>query len=197
MRLASAARKVSYSALPHPKRYPKQVVAPKGQGNPAYACTTVPTSRTAGRSATAAYQWSTSKTDPEWGHLFRCPAENCHHERYVKPEGRLLRIVGLLPRCSEEWKGEYKKRHIIERFFSSDKHSRMLDTHRYLNWTEGGVARDDVDAELPSHGAGASEGRRLRPHEAHEDQVATDADQGKLGGGAANYARHRCCPGDP
>ncbi|MDE2813127.1 MAG: transposase [Gemmatimonadota bacterium] len=73
------------------------------------------------------------QTDPEWGHLFRCPAEDCSHERYVKPEGRLLRIVGLLPRCSEEWQGEYKKRPIIERFFSSDKHSRMLDTHRYLN----------------------------------------------------------------
>ena len=73
------------------------------------------------------------ETDTEWGHLFRCPAEGCSHERYVKPEGRLLRMVGLLPRCSEEWKGEYKKRPIIERFFSSDKHSRMLDTHRYLN----------------------------------------------------------------
>ena len=73
------------------------------------------------------------ETDPEWGHLFRCPAEGCSHERYVKPEGRLLRIVGLLPRCSEEWKAEYKKRPTIERFFSSDKHSRMLDTHRCLN----------------------------------------------------------------
>ena len=65
--------------------------------------------------------------------MFRCLAEGCHHERYVKPEGRLPRIVGLLPRCSEEWRAEYKKRPIIERFFSSDKHSRMLDTHRYLN----------------------------------------------------------------
>lgn len=73
------------------------------------------------------------ETDPEWGHLFRCPAEGCSHERYVKPEGRLLRIVGLLPRCSEEWQGEYKKRPIIERYFSSDKHSRLLNTHRYLN----------------------------------------------------------------
>ena len=41
--------------------------------------------------------------------------------------------MGLLPRCSAEWKAEYKKRPIIERFFSSDKHSRLLDTHRYLN----------------------------------------------------------------
>ena len=45
----------------------------------------------------------------------------------------MLRIVGLLPRCSEEWKAEYKKRMIIERYFSSDEHSRLLDTHRYLS----------------------------------------------------------------
>ena len=85
------------------------------------------------------------ETDAEKGHLFRCPAEGCDlkgrvhwsrycdSEHYEKPEGRLLRIVGLLPRCSEEWKAEYKKRPSIERYFSSDKHSRLLDTHRYLN----------------------------------------------------------------
>ena len=85
------------------------------------------------------------ETDSEQGHLFRCPSEGCHlkgkvhftrycdSEHYEKPEGRLLRIVGLLPRCSEEWKEKYKMRPIIERFFSSDKHSRLLDTHRYFN----------------------------------------------------------------
>ena len=84
------------------------------------------------------------ETDPEKGHLFRCPADgcplketvqftrHCDGEHYEKPEGRLLRIVGLLPRCSEEWKAEYKKRPIEERYFSSGKHSRLLDTHRYL-----------------------------------------------------------------
>ena len=84
-------------------------------------------------------------TDPEQGHLFRCPTDGCHLEgkvdfsgncndqRYVKLEGRLLRIVGLLPRCSEEWKIEYKKRPTIERYFSSDKHSRLMDQHRYFN----------------------------------------------------------------
>ena len=84
-------------------------------------------------------------TDPEQGHLFRCPAEGCHlkgkihfsrycdSEHYEKPEGRLLRIVGLLPRCSEEWKAKYKLRTVIERYFSSAKHSRLMDTHRYLN----------------------------------------------------------------
>ena len=41
--------------------------------------------------------------------------------------------MGLLPRCSEEWKAEYKKRPIIERYFSSGKHSRLLDNHRHMN----------------------------------------------------------------
>ena len=84
-------------------------------------------------------------TDPEQGHLFRCPPDGCdlkdkdddtrycNDQRYVKPEGRLLRIVGLLPRCSEEWKTEYKKRPIVERHFSSGKHSRLMNQHRYFN----------------------------------------------------------------
>ena len=72
-------------------------------------------------------------TDPGKGHLFRCPDDDCRDEHYEKPEGRLLRIVGLLPRCSEEWKAEYKKRPSEERYFSSAKHSRLLGTHRYLN----------------------------------------------------------------
>ena len=85
------------------------------------------------------------ETDAEKGHLFRCPADgcplketvqftrHCDQEHYEKPEGRLLRIVGLLPRCSAEWKAEYKKRPSEERYFSSAKHSRLLDTHRCLN----------------------------------------------------------------
>ena len=85
------------------------------------------------------------ETDPEQGHLFRCPAEGCHlkgkihfsrycdSEHYEKPEGRLMRIVGLLPRCSEEWKAKYKLRTVIERYFSSAKHSRLMNVHRYLN----------------------------------------------------------------
>ena len=79
------------------------------------------------------------------GHLFRCPLEGCHlkgkvhfsgycdSEHYEKPEGILLRIVGLLPRCSEEWKGKYKLRTVIERYLSSSKYSRLMDTHRYFN----------------------------------------------------------------
>ena len=85
------------------------------------------------------------ETDPEQGHLFRCPDEGCDlkgkvhwsrycdFEHYENPEGRLLRIVGLLPRCSEEWKAKYKLRTVIERYFSSAKHSRLMDQHRYFN----------------------------------------------------------------
>ena len=39
----------------------------------------------------------------------------------------------MLPRCSEEWKAKYKLRTVIERYFSSAKHSRLMDVHRYLN----------------------------------------------------------------
>ncbi len=61
------------------------------------------------------------ETDPKQGHRFRCPAEGCDlkgvvrfsgycdSEHYENPEGKLLRIVGLIPRCSEEWRGEFKK----------------------------------------------------------------------------------------
>lgn len=85
------------------------------------------------------------ETDQEGFHHFQCPAEGCHlkdsvqftrhcdYAHYEKPEGKLLRIVGLLPRCSDEWIAEYKKRPGIERCFSSVKHSRMLDKHRCLN----------------------------------------------------------------
>ncbi len=81
----------------------------------------------------------------EKGHLFRCPESGCHlkdkvrftrycdDEHYEQLEGKSLRIIGLLPRCTDEYQRELAKRVIIERGFSSGKHSRLLDTHRYLN----------------------------------------------------------------
>lgn len=84
-------------------------------------------------------------TDRRLGHLFVCPPEGCYlkdktgvtryckDQHYEKPEGKLLQIVGLLPRCSDEWKNEYKKRTTIERYFSSAKHSRLMDQHRNFN----------------------------------------------------------------
>ena len=95
--------------------------------------------------------------DREWGHRFGCPpagpaarlnvatSKSCHlkdktgvtryckDQRYGKPQGKLLRIVGLLPRCSDEWKTEYKKRTTMERHFSSVKHSRLMNRRRNFN----------------------------------------------------------------
>lgn len=83
------------------------------------------------------------RTDRETGHhLFRCPADGCHLKD--KPSGSTrcdsevwedpaanLRVVGILPRASAEWKRQYNKRMSIERIFGSVKHSRLLDQHRY------------------------------------------------------------------
>lgn len=83
-------------------------------------------------------------TDPKGAHHFRCQAGGCqlrnkidwsrycdsHHSE--KPEGKLLRIMGLVPRCSGLWKKWYKLRTAIERYFSSAKRSRLLDSHRYF-----------------------------------------------------------------
>ncbi|MXZ91772.1 MAG: transposase [Chloroflexi bacterium] len=84
------------------------------------------------------------RTDPEQGHLFRCPGQGCalkhkmdwsrycDSEVWEKPEGRLLRIVGILPRFTDEWNRIYKMRPAIERYFRSGKHSRLLDQHQCL-----------------------------------------------------------------
>ena len=39
--------------------------------------------------------------------------------------------MGAIPRASKEWKLKYRKRWSIERFFRREKHSRLLETHRY------------------------------------------------------------------
>ena len=77
-------------------------------------------------------------------HLFRCPAKGCR----LKEEGSKgwrhcdtelwedpmdnLRVVGVVARQSREWVRHYAKRQSVERLFSSTKHSRLLDTHRFL-----------------------------------------------------------------
>ena len=85
------------------------------------------------------------RTDPETGHhLFRCPTKGCR----LKEEGSKgwrhcdtelwedpmdnLRVVGVVARQSKEWNRHYAKRQSVERLFSSTKHSRLLDTHRFL-----------------------------------------------------------------
>ena len=83
-------------------------------------------------------------TDPDGAHHFRCPPEGCHlknkmdwsrycnSEHSEKPEGRLLRIMGILPRFSKLWKKWYKMRTAIERYFSSAKRSRLLDSYQHI-----------------------------------------------------------------
>ena len=83
-------------------------------------------------------------TDPEGGHHFRCPTGGCRlkdkidwsrycdSEHSEKPEGKLLRIMGIVPRFSDLWEMLYKLRTGIERWFSSDKRSRLLDSHQLL-----------------------------------------------------------------
>ena len=82
--------------------------------------------------------------DPAKGHLFRCPSEGCALKHKVdwsrycdcevweKPEGKLLRTIGILPRFTDEWKRIYRMRTSIERYFRSAKHSRLLDRHQFL-----------------------------------------------------------------
>lgn len=84
------------------------------------------------------------KTDPGTGHhLYRCRGEGC----YLKEHGTKAithcdteewfdpadnpRVLGPLPRESEEWKALYKKRMSIERIFKNTKHSRLLEGHLF------------------------------------------------------------------
>ena len=83
-------------------------------------------------------------TDKEGNHYFRCPGEGCWLKRKVdwsrycnsghseKPEGKLLRIMGIIPRFTKLWRKIYNKRGAIERWFSSGKRSRLLDKHQLL-----------------------------------------------------------------
>ena len=78
-------------------------------------------------------------TDEDGYHFFRCPEEGCSLKgkvdwsRYCdteyseKPEGKLLRIMGIVPRFTGEWKRLYRMRTSVERWFSSAKRSRLLN----------------------------------------------------------------------
>ena len=84
------------------------------------------------------------RTDPDKGHMFRCQAEGCEQkermertghcdfERWEKPLGKLLRIIGVVPRFTPEWQSRYRLRSSIERYFRSAKHSRLLNQQQHL-----------------------------------------------------------------
>ena len=91
------------------------------------------------------------ETGEDGKHRFRCPPEGCRLKgrmdwsRYCdfdyaeKPNGKRLRIMGIVHRASSMWKEIYKKRTSIERHFSSVKHSRLLDKHQYLGLERVGL----------------------------------------------------------
>ena len=84
-------------------------------------------------------------TDADGEHYFRCPAKGCRlkdkvdwsrycdFEHSEKPAGKMLRIMGTVPRFTEQWNNLFRFRPSIERYFSSAKHSRLLDQHQYLS----------------------------------------------------------------
>ena len=81
------------------------------------------------------------KTDPEMGHLYRCPAEGCRLKNrkgtvYCKDEMWVStkaednpRLHGPIRRNSDEWKALYKTRQSVERVFKSAKQSLRLERH--------------------------------------------------------------------
>ena len=82
-------------------------------------------------------------TNSERGHLFKCPRGerqlkkilsplSCGDEQWHEVGGKLLRIIGTIPRFTKTWRDFYKLRQAIERFFGSAKRSRTLDQQQYL-----------------------------------------------------------------
>ena len=80
------------------------------------------------------------RTDPEKGHLFRCPKGGCHlkgrkgvlycqDEVWEKPQEDDPRAMGTIPRNSDRWKDLYRMRQSVERVFKSAKESRRLEQH--------------------------------------------------------------------
>ena len=102
-------------------------------------------------------------TDPEGSHHFRCPhggcrlkkqgwtgPRYCNTEHSEKPTGKLLRIMGLVPRSSKLWKKWYKMRTDIERYFSSGKAVPADGTaHRYFRMDKVDLHAKPVHVSLP------------------------------------------------
>lgn len=79
------------------------------------------------------------RSDPERGHLYRCPVGGCH----LKDRKGVLycddwvwerhpdnpRLFGPIARASRQWKALYRKRQSVERVFKSLKQSRRLEAH--------------------------------------------------------------------
>ena len=92
------------------------------------------------------------RTDPEKGHLYRCPLEGCGlKERkgvvhcqdtfWVGPDewAKNPRIAGQVRRGSDKWETNYALRQGIERVFKSMKQSRSLDSHCFMGEAKVGL----------------------------------------------------------
>ena len=87
------------------------------------------------------------RTDPGTGHhLYQCPASGCKRfdggkggnifvrcdDSHWEDPATNLRVIGVIPRQSKEWKDLYRKRTGLERAFGSLKQSRLLNKHQCL-----------------------------------------------------------------
>lgn len=89
------------------------------------------------------------RSDPERGHMYRCPAEGCHFKTrkgvaYCQDEvwenrDDNLRLFGPTRRGSPEWKALYDKRQSVERAFKSLKQSRRLNDHCMMGLAKVGL----------------------------------------------------------
>ena len=78
-------------------------------------------------------------TDPEKGHLYRCPPGGCHladrkgvrycHDDLWVNRQDNPRLFGPIRQGSPEWKALYRLRQAVERVFKSMKESRRLERH--------------------------------------------------------------------
>ena len=80
-------------------------------------------------------------SDPEKGHLFRCRKDGCHlderkgvlychDEEWVKDANP--RLLGSIPRDTDQWKQLYRMRMAVERVFKSAKESLRLERHHLM-----------------------------------------------------------------
>ena len=78
------------------------------------------------------------RTDPEKGHLYRCPPAGCklkdrkgvlHCQDRLWEKHEYSRLFGPVRRGSREWKDLYGLRQSVERVFKSLKQSRRLEAH--------------------------------------------------------------------
>ena len=83
--------------------------------------------------------------------------------------GKILRIIGVIPRFTREWKELYKLRQAIERFFGSAKRSRLLNKQRCLSMNK---VRMHAQLSLLSYSAtmlGRLLGGDFKSHAPHAD----------------------------